>query len=114
MEDQAIYTPRRRKQAVAPRIYISGRISGLTPEEVRVKFNRAHEQLVQTCPGWHVVNPLTLHQAEEQEWIDYMATDIAELLKCEAIYMLPDWAQSRGARLEYTIARELGIIVIFE
>jgi hypothetical protein len=116
MEDQAQYKTKLRVPGAAqvPRIYISGRISGLTPEEVRVKFNRAQEKLYHSCPGMIAVNPLNLHDDLDKSWEDLMAKDLAELLRCEMIYMLPDWHQSRGARIEYAVAKEAGIMVVFE
>jgi hypothetical protein len=60
------------------------------------------------------VNPLNLHDDLSKPWEDLMAKDIAELLRCEMIYMLHDWHQSRGARIEYAVAREAGILVVFE
>ena len=38
-----------------------------------------------------------------------MRVAIPELCKCDAIYMLEGWRHSKGARLEHTIARELGM-----
>ena len=43
-----------------------------------------------------------------------MRDDISALMKCDAIYMLNDWGQSRGARIEYVIAKELGLEIIYE
>jgi len=42
----------------------------------------------------------------DTEWEDQMGQDIAMLLRCDAIYMLPGWQQSEGATLEYLIARQ--------
>jgi len=43
-----------------------------------------------------------------------MVDDISALLECEAIYMVKDWGQSKGARLEYAIAKELGLYILFD
>ena len=45
---------------------------------------------------------------------DFLAKpfDIRELVACDAVYMLPGWPASRGARLEHHVAVELGLHVI--
>jgi hypothetical protein len=61
------------------------------------------------------VNPIYVSPYEkDKQWADYMADDIKALFECDAIYMLSDWGQSKGARVEYAIAKELGLIVIHE
>lgn len=95
------------------RVYISGKITGLPMESVTEKF-KWHSCFLE-AKGYKPVNPIEVSPfKEEKTWHDYMADDIAELLKCDAIYMLKDWGQSKGARLEYLIARDLGLVVLFE
>jgi hypothetical protein len=43
-----------------------------------------------------------------------MKEDISALLTCDAIYLLKNWGDSRGARIERAIALELGIKIIYE
>ena len=40
--------------------------------------------------------------------------NIEVLFCCDAIYMLKDWGMSRGARIEYAIAKELNLKIFFE
>ena len=40
--------------------------------------------------------------------------DIADLLHCNAIYMLQGWQESKGARIEHYIATELGLHIMYE
>ncbi len=95
------------------RIYISGKITGLPIEEVKEKFKKASKEVASS--GHWPVNPLEISPFEESKsWIDYMADDIKELLSCDAIYLLKDWNQSKGARIEFVIAKELGLIKMFE
>lgn len=51
----------------------------------------------------HTVSSLEVHHA-------CMRRDIRELLTCEAIYMLPGWLSSVGARVELDVARAVGIL----
>lgn len=61
--------------------------------------------------GFDVVNPAELPMKKDPSWADCMRVDIAALVECDSIVMLPGWQQSRGARLELHIARELGLRV---
>jgi hypothetical protein len=58
-----------------------------------------------------VVNPAELNVGVEgAPWQYYMRADISALVtKCDAIHMLPGWWQSKGARLEWYIATQLGM-----
>lgn len=92
-------------------IYISGPMSGL-PDLNFPAFNAAAAEL--RADGYTVLNP-----AEKQEegkpdmtWEDYMRIDIRMMMDCNAIYMLPGWTKSRGARLEQLIAVELGFLAM--
>lgn len=93
------------------RVYIAGKITGLEYDDAFAKFAAAEKHLAER--GFEPVNPM--RKTSEQaglSWSDYMKEDIPYLLKCDAIYLLPDWKDSRGAQLEYTIARELGLIIM--
>lgn len=95
------------------KIYISGKISDLPIKQVKEKF-KWHSGFL-SMKGHEPVNPLEVSPFDEtKNWNDYMVSDIAALLECDAIYMLKDWGQSKGARIEYSIARELGLQILFE
>ena len=65
--------------------------------------------------GYVVVNPAEFEGNDDpaRQWSDFLRKDIAELVKCRAIAMLPGWEKSKGARLEKHIAEELGMRVIY-
>ena len=89
-------------------IYISGPMTGY-PELNFPLF--ADVALALRMGGFDVINPAELPQKEDPSWADCMRVDIAALIECESIVMLPGWQRSRGARLELHIARELGLRV---
>lgn len=95
------------------KIYISGQITGLELEEAKAKFNRAETMLQEK--GYHPVNPMRLNPHEENKtWKEYMLDDLDALFDCEAIYLLDNWRESKGARIEYQIAREMEMQILTE
>lgn len=86
------------------KIYISGKITGLPIGEVVAKFRDAERKIRKF--GQTPINPLENGLPIEAEWADQMGKDIAQLLRADAIYMLPDWQHSDGATIEYLIARQ--------
>lgn len=95
------------------KIYIAGKITGLELVDAQAKFTKA-ESLLRAC-GHESVNPMAkVSKRFGYSWADYMKEDIPLLLACDAIYLLPDWGESKGARLEKIIAEELGMELIYE
>lgn len=112
------------------RVYISGPIVGaarhLTFEQKRKRFYQAAILLeerdceavnpfeVGPCsgmycdPGQLADQPPGIHT-----WDCYMRHDIAAMMSCNTIAMLPHWLDSPGARLEYHIAMALNFKPIF-
>ena len=91
------------------KIYISGAVT--SDPDFRKKFDKA-EKLLYT-KGYIPVNPVK-GEEDGKDWSYYMKKDIQKLLSCDAIYVLSDWYDSKGARLEINIALELGLEVILE
>ena len=95
------------------KIYISGKITGYEISEAAKKFKESENYLLEK--GFEPVNPFNLSKWNpDKTWKDYMIDDIKGLFDCEAIFMQSDWGQSKGARVEYAIARELGLVVHHE
>ena len=108
------------------RVYISGPIAlGGTitdPDVLRTNIHRfTMREATLRFMGHDPVNPTTLHGHDEitprengmrKSWAEYMRTDLAALVTCDAITLLPNWQLSRGARLEAHIAFDLGFALI--
>lgn len=75
-------------------------------------FNRAAGMLRES--GWVVENPADHGVVEGASWSDYLAYDLTRLGTCGAVYLLRGWQNSKGAKLEYLIAKELGMVIIEE
>ena len=91
-------------------VYISGAITGLPKAKYEKAFEEAETLLEEK--GFIAINPLKINRHEDTgnwTWEDFMKADIAVLLRCRYIYLLPNWKKSKGAALEYKIAQALGI-----
>lgn len=96
------------------KLYLSGPMSGIENFNFAA-FASAAEYL--RGKGYYVVSPA---EADEEDggvvdgkatmsWGDYIRRDIQLLLDVDGVVTLPGWRNSRGARLETYVARELGM-----
>ncbi len=94
------------------RIYIAGKITG--DPDYRRKFRKA-VKLVTTLLEWDaddVVNPVERCR-QDWPWWRCMALCLKLVAGCGWVAMLPDWKQSRGARIEHLWAKILGKKIIY-
>lgn len=93
------------------RVYISGPITGYDLEERKAVFAEAERKLQEI--GFETFNPLNNTLPFDTTHEEYMRQDLKTLLNCDVIAMLGDYQESRGARLEYVVALECGLKVIY-
>ena len=114
------------------KIYISGKM-GESPlsDETKDKFKRA-EFYLREDGGWFVYNPASdvVQEALRQHikevgdmrghiltpievYAEVLLIDLNAIAQCDAIYMLPDWKESPGARAEKEFAVACDKIVIY-
>lgn len=98
-------------------IYISGKITGT--DDYEVKFASVQKKLEEQ--GYFVLNPVELGKCLQNEmasevpsWNDYMKTDLCAMMNADTIYMLKDYKESKGARLEHFLAKILKYEIIYE
>ena len=84
------------------KVYIAGRISG--DPSYREKFGDAEIALRRA--GYVVLNPARLPDGLSQA--DYMRICFAMIDCADAVYFLPDWALSEGARIERAYCEKCG------
>lgn len=95
---------------VQARIYLAGPMTGLDEHNFPA-FREAARKLEQA--GWAVVNPAdNFGGRTDLPRSTYLRIDVALLMQCDAMAVLPGWEESEGARLEYLLARGLRIPVI--
>ncbi len=88
------------------RIYVAGPMTGF-PQLNFPAFHAAAAEL--RAQGHHVENPAEINADPAAQWLDCMRADIARLATCDAVYLLPGWQNSRGARIEQSLAAGLGL-----
>lgn len=88
------------------RLYIAGPMSG-RPDLNFPAFEAAAEKL--RAAGFEVASPAEFIPDQSTPWAECMRRDIPELLRCDAVALLPEWQLSRGALLEAHIADQLGM-----
>lgn len=110
----------------SPVLYISGPIFGY-PDGNREAFNNAKTYLASLgCPD--TVNPHDVPPAKHDgkcpntyrgegdphDAACYMRGDLICLLCCDGIYLLDGWEKSRGATLEFAMAKAIGLDIYYE
>ena len=91
------------------KVYISGPMSNLSREQYLELFKRAEQSL--RSQGYHkIVNPIRVW-ACRWPWlykiVGYRLTllyDLWLLMRCDQIYKLPGWRDSKGANIESCVA----------
>lgn len=98
------------------KVYISGPITnpqtGKPHENARKLFEQAESQVA--AFGHEPVNPFNNGLQDDATYEEHLCRDIFMLLKCDAIYLLKDWANSMGARIEANIAAERGMEILHQ
>ena len=79
--------------------YIAGKITG--DEHYQEKFAKAKQRL--EAEGWTVISPAVLPEGMGPS--DYMRICFAMMESADIIVFLPDWADSKGAQIEFTWAQ---------
>ena len=87
------------------KIYISGRISGLTEREYKQNFLDAEWVIACTNRYADRVNPCDIKPlfGIKSYWF-HMAADIWALLFCSHVAFQKNWIDSKGARIEMLVA----------
>lgn len=85
------------------KIYIAGKITG--NPNYKEQFAVAEERL--KAEGHQVINPTW--KPLGLPYKQYIDMGLMELSQCDAIYLLSNWKDSKGARMEYIYALTVGL-----
>lgn len=96
------------------KVMISQPMRNRTEEDIREerkhiieKFNNMHIEVIDTI--------FTEEAPEDNNaGIYYLGKSIQEMSKVDALFMCDDWREARGCRIEYQVAREYGIKILYE
>jgi hypothetical protein len=88
------------------KLYLCGKITG--DDNYRDKFLEAENGLYEA--GFYPVNPAACIPAGT-DWKGAMRKAVSLMLSCDGVALLPDWKESKGAKIEARLARELGLEV---
>lgn len=97
------------------KIYLSGPVSG--SEDYFKRFMDAENELIVMMPGVEVVNPVAECAKagmtdDSHTWEEFMDFCIRLMDGCTHIKMLDGWRESKGACVEYYMAKGLGMGLI--
>ena len=87
------------------RVYLCGPCAGL-PDN-RPAFHAMAAEL--RAAGYEVENPAENDPPACGTWAGWMRLGIAQLMKCDGIFLLADWHKSKGAKIERNLAAALGL-----
>lgn len=94
-----------------PVVYIAGKVTGLPVHVYEANFAAAKKKL--EANNFNVLNPCDFI-APEEPWQSAMRMAFILLGSADHIYLLSNWQDSRGAKMEFDFAVELGITCINE
>jgi hypothetical protein len=104
------------------RVLLSGPCSGIEDfnteqfNQYEAAARRYYDSMRDASTVYRIFNPRAPHPAHRNNpqptWEQYMRVCLAELAKCQEVITLPGWWRSRGAVLEVTTAKKLGIRVM--
>ena len=88
------------------KIYIAGPMTG-RPQFNYPAFHQAAALL--RAAGYVVINPAENMAPACGSWLGYMRMSVAQVASVDCLVMLPGWPFSKGARIEYLLAKLLGL-----
>lgn len=98
-------------------IYVAGPYRSQTKDGVKENIRRAQEAAVGLWrQGWVVIcphaNTAGIDYAVSEQ--TFLAGDLEILKRCDAIYLLRGWKNSKGAVVEYRLALTLNKQILYE
>ena len=96
------------------KVYISGKVTGEFRDKCRYKFGYYATRLREQ--GHSVINPFAMFNDMRGDFDkeDEMTICFAAITVCDAVYMLEDWHDSEGAKMEHKFALDHGKKIIYQ
>ena len=108
-----------------PLIYVAGPYSAADTYEKAANVRKAMRYMAKLWKaGWAAISPHAWsvwmerdRTLEGMSWAEafgfYLSGDFAIIKRCDAIFLVPGWENSKGSCAEYAFARWLGMPVFF-
>ncbi len=101
-------------------LYIAGKISAPTPEEVQENLDFMLDSAAEFVTENPEYTPFIPGEANQRlgkklawSWKDYMRADLPFVKQADAVLMTQGWEESRGARLEEYLSRRWGKVIFY-
>lgn len=97
-------------------IYIIGKYRASTEYGLKENIQEAEEAAIRLWrDGWVVICPHknTAFFGGTCPDETFLEGDLVILARCDAVYLLPNWIRSEGAKVELELAQELGLEIIY-
>ena len=85
--------------------YNAGQITGLPYLVAYSNFDK-YDKVIESM-GMTPVNPMKEGLRPSCPWWMHMIYDLWLMARCQHVYFQPNWTESRGARIEFVVARLL-------
>jgi len=100
-------------------IYVAGKYSGIDYEQIEDNILISQKYSVDIWNMGHQafsphLNTRHFEKICKAGYDDYLDFDLKILRMCDALFMLPDWEQSKGATKEHAYAKQLGIPIYYK
>jgi len=92
-------------------IVLCGKITG-EPDYPKL-FENAREQVQMRFPNAKIISPTDIGM-DEFTWDECMAVTCALIHGAKNVFMLKNWSESQGARVEHDVAERFGYNIFFE
>lgn len=92
------------------KIYLTGKIAELPMMDVSQMFGRVQKKLMDE--GHEAYASLDFYR-QDKSFKENMQLRLFRLLCCDELHMLPNWKDSRSARLEREVAMRLSMPIIY-
>ena len=97
-------------------LYVAGKLADSTAWKRELNIRQAEEVALQLMKmGFAVFVPHTQCRSYDGElpWEAWIERDLEVLCRCNAVFMLPNWKDSKGATAEHEQAKKLGMKILY-